>query len=118
MSNRIPFTAEEFFGVFSAYNRAVWPAQFVLIALAITLAWLALRPGHRFTPFIWLGLAGLWLWSGVAYHALYFSAINPLAFGFAMLFVVQAFLFARQANRNLTFRFSRTTYGGFPWLSK
>src|SRR3954466_6722701 len=34
-------------------------------------------------------LAAMWLWTGVAYHALSFSAINKAAYIFAALFVVQ-----------------------------
>jgi len=30
----IPFTAEQFFEVFAAYNRGIWPAQLVLVGLA------------------------------------------------------------------------------------
>ncbi len=31
---QLPFTVEQFFGVFQAYNSAVWPAQVFLLALA------------------------------------------------------------------------------------
>ncbi len=31
----LPFTAEQFFAVFTAYNRSVWPAQIVLSALLL-----------------------------------------------------------------------------------
>src|SRR5207247_7668911 len=34
-------------------------------------------------------LAAMWLWTGVAYHALSFSAINNAAYIFAALFIVQ-----------------------------
>jgi hypothetical protein len=41
----LPFTQDEFFAVFAAYNRAVWPAQVVLYALAAGLLGLLLfRP--------------------------------------------------------------------------
>jgi hypothetical protein len=38
-------------------------------------------------------LAALWAWMAVAYHALFFSRINPLAYGFAALFLFQAGVF-------------------------
>jgi len=35
----------------------------------------------------------MWLWTGVAYHGMHFSAISNGAWGFAALFVVQGLLF-------------------------
>jgi hypothetical protein len=37
-----------------------------------------------------LFVATLWAWSGAAYHAVYFSRINPMAWIFATMFVLQA----------------------------
>ena len=34
-------------------------------------------------------LAAMWLWTGIAYHALFFSEINKAAYLFAALFVIQ-----------------------------
>src|SRR5688572_14064264 len=48
-------------------------------------------------------LAGHWLWAGLVYHASFFTVINPAAWLFAALFVMQGVLFiafkspARQA---------------------
>ena len=39
-------------------------------------------------------LAVHWAWSGIAYHWLYFRAINPAATFFAVVFVLQAGLFS------------------------
>ena len=36
----------------------------------------------------------MWLWTGLAYHTLHFSAINRAAYGFAALFVVQGLMLA------------------------
>ena len=38
-------------------------------------------------------LSLLWLWNGLAYHLAFFAPINPAAYGFAALFVLQAVLF-------------------------
>ena len=40
----LPFTADQFFGVFGAYNRALWP--FVIILWASTVA-AAIRLAHH-----------------------------------------------------------------------
>ena len=89
----LPFTVEEFFGVFAAYNTAIWPAQVFGYGFAIAALALAFRQnrfGARAVPAI---LAGFWIWMGVAYHLVYFSPINPAAFVFGALFIVQGILF-------------------------
>ncbi len=90
---KVPFSAEEFFGVFTSYNHSVWPAQLVLIAAALVAIGVALRGGQRTSRWIWRYLAALWAWTGIAYHILYFSAVNPAALGFGLLFILQAVLF-------------------------
>jgi uncharacterized protein DUF6064 len=90
----LPFTTDQFFAIFAAYNDAVAPFQLVLIAAVIAAAALALRP----PPTRWsdgaIGavLAGLWLWMGVQYHWRFFRAINPAATIFAVAFVTEAAL--------------------------
>lgn len=45
---RLPFTIEQFYGVFRQYNEAVWPAQIVFGALWLALgAWLPGDGGGR-----------------------------------------------------------------------
>jgi hypothetical protein len=62
---RIPFTAEQFLGVFREYNESVWPAQWLLLLAGITAVLLAVRGGPRAGRVISLILAALWLWMGV-----------------------------------------------------
>lgn len=92
---KIPFTAEQFFEVMRRYNEAVWPAQWaaaLLALVAIAVAWHGTTPrAGRIVSGI---LALLWLWVGVAYHLLFFRAINPGATLFGALFIAQAALFA------------------------
>ncbi len=103
---QIPFTVEQFYGVFRAYNRAVWPAQIALVVLAAAaIAMLAL-------PRRWSGvgisavLAFLWVWLALAYHLVFFSSINPLAHLFAALSFAGAGVFVWQGIvcRQLEFR--------------
>lgn len=98
--NAVPFTTQQFFEVFAAYNNALWPA--VVAWWAVTLvsvgaAW------HTPAASSWLVrlLALSWLWNGLVYHAWLFSAINPAAWGFAALFVVQAALLASAGGRRV-----------------
>jgi hypothetical protein len=73
----LPFTSDQFFGVFAAYNRAFLPVAvaFWLAGLAVlVLAWR--HPSRAGRP-LSLYFAALWLWTGLAYHGLLFTRINP-----------------------------------------
>lgn len=86
----LPFTREQFIGIFAHYNAALWPVQWLAYALGLAMivsVLLRARWAHRA---VGAGLAAMWLWTGVAYHGLFFSSINPAAFAFAALFVLQA----------------------------
>lgn len=95
----LPFTHDQFIGVFAAYNVAVWPAQvFAYLAAVMVLVAIALRrpwPGSVVVSM----LALMWDWTGVAYHGLHFSTINAAARRFAGAFVLQALLLAWWAWR-------------------
>lgn len=110
----LPFSRDQFFAVFVAYNEAVAPAQILLIALGIGAAALALRPMRRSDRAIALVLAGLWLWMGVEYHWRFFRPVNPAATLFGAAFVVEAVLLAWAAVRPppLAFRAPRSLRGG------
>lgn len=85
----LPFTSEQFLGVFVNYNNAIWPIQiaaYVLGAVSIASLFRRTRASDRVIAGI---LAAMWLWTGVAYHALSFSVINKAAYIFAALFIVE-----------------------------
>jgi hypothetical protein len=85
----LPFTPEQVLGVFVNYNHAIWPIQiaaYVLGALSIASLFRRTRAADRVITGV---LAAMWLWTGVAYHALSFSAINNAAYIFAALFIIQ-----------------------------
>lgn len=103
---QLPFTVGQFFDVIRAYNAAVWPAQVVLLGLAIGAVVLVAVPRRWSGVGISLVLATLWAWIGLAYHLAFFSAINPLAYGFAAVSVAGAAVFFWQGVvlRRLEFR--------------
>ena len=85
----LPFTIDQFFGVFTAYNVAVWPAQVAAYGVAALALWgiATKRPwGGRVAASV---LAIFWLWNGIAYHLHFFSAINPAAYLFGAAFILQ-----------------------------
>jgi hypothetical protein len=89
MGFALPFTADQFYEVFAVYNDMLWPAVvawWLLTLVAVAAAW---RTSVASRWLLWL-LALLWTWNALAYHAWLFSAINPAAWGFAVLFLIQA----------------------------
>jgi len=110
---RPPFSAEDFFGVFVAYNEAVWPAQVVLAALGGAAVVLAIvRPDWHGKAIGYI-LGGLWMWMGVVYHWVFFLEINPAARLFGALFVLEGALLAWAGLRveGLSFRPAWDTFG-------
>jgi hypothetical protein len=110
---QIPFTTEQFLDIFKRYNEAVFPAQIILNLIAIIALYFVFVPFARAGKLISAALGLLWLWMGVAYHLLFFSAINKAAYAFAAFFVVQGLLFFGMGvfKNTLTFRFGSNGYG-------
>lgn len=89
----MPFTETEFFDIFARYNAAIWPLQIAAIAAGLAImALLFFRPRPVWPIFTLL--AALWAVNGIGYHAMFFSRIDPVAYGFAALFLVQTALLA------------------------
>lgn len=88
----LPFTVEQFFNVFRAYNGGLWPAIPVAYALGGAVLWAIVSRWVFAARLSAVALAPMWLWTGVAYHIAYFAEINPLAFLFGGLFVAEAIL--------------------------
>jgi hypothetical protein len=89
----LPFTVEQFLGVFARYNEAIWPLQVVAYLLgvaAVVLAWRRTRTADRLVAII---LTLLWTINGAVYHVAFFHEINPIAVAFGALFLLEAALF-------------------------
>lgn len=113
-----PFTKEQFFDLFAAYNETLWPAVIALWIASVVVSLLLLLsrpPAGRWVSAI---LAAHWAWSGLAYHAAFFTRINPAAWIFAMLFLVQAALFVWVGivQRRLLFVRSRNGWVPVAWV--
>ncbi len=102
----LPFTVEQFFGVFREYNLAVWPVQVFLVALAVAAIVLVVVPQRWSGVGVSSILAFLWAWIALAYHLALFASINPLAYAFASVSLVCAGLFLWQGvvRRRLEFK--------------
>ena len=101
----MPFTIDDFLGVFRSYNQAVWPAQWILVILALVAVVPAFRARWLTRAPLFI-LAVLWLWMGIVYHLAFFRSINPAAVVFGALFIVQAGIFVWLALREPGVRFT------------
>lgn len=84
----LPFTIEQFLGIFEKYNLAVWPMQIVLILIAVLTLILSLKKISYSDKTISIILSFFWLWIGIVYHLAYFTAINKAAYLFGVLFII------------------------------
>ena len=115
---RLPFTREEFFDLLAAYNGALWPAALALwMASVLASVWLLSSPRPRDR---WISglLAAHWAWSAVAYHVAFFTRINPAAWLFAALFLLEAALFfwLGVIRGQLSFTSRRATWSPIAWM--
>lgn len=108
----LPFSEQEFLDLFIGYNRTLWPAVLGSWGLAVATVSAIIR-GTKRPLLILLFVAALWGWSGVMYHAVFFTEINPAAWMFAALFVLEAaclaWLVMKQAS--VTFELGSTPRG-------
>ena len=107
---QLPFTIEQFYGVFREYNTSVWPAQILLVALAVVAVALVVVPRRWSGAVISSILAFLWAWLGLAFHLAFFTGINPGAYVFAGVSLAGAVIFLWQGvlRRQLEFRVVRS----------
>jgi hypothetical protein len=112
----LPFTKEQFFDLFAAYNGLLWPALVLLwmASAAIALRLSVPRPQDRWISAL---LAGHWLWSALAYHVAFFTHINRAAWLFAALFLGQALLLVRAGivQRQLSFAPHANRWAPLAW---
>ena len=111
---QLPFTHDQFLGLFGGYNRALWPAL-VLLWLATLAALVQLRRGSPTASRVLAALLALhWAWAGAVYHLGFFHRINPAAVVFGILFLLQTVLLLWRGviRRGLTFTPSAGIWSG------
>lgn len=109
----LPFTTEQFLGVFREYNTAIWPVQVAVYLLGLGAIGLTFRRPSWSDRTIAGVLAVFWGWMGAVYHLAFFRTINPAATLFGAFFLVQGLLFVYVGvvRGNLTFRARSDLYG-------
>jgi hypothetical protein len=105
----LPFTRDQFLAVFATYNEAIWPLQIIAYLIGsgilVLLYWRSPQSGRLITA----GLALMWIWTGIAYHVVFFSAINAAAYGFGAIFVIEALLLIYYGAIRSTLQFAVPT---------
>src|ERR1041384_1088548 len=107
---RGPFTQQQFLDVFGAYNSTAW--HVVIVLWLVTFAFGVRLVRGRARSVTLSALAAVhWAWSGVVYHALFFTDINPAAWLFAGGFLLEAFAFVwfGMVRCTLEFEWRRST---------
>lgn len=109
----IPFTVKQFLDVFGSYNTAVSPIQILFILLALSTIFLAVKKRNYSDKVISGILSFFWLWIGVVYHLIFFTGINPAAYAFGAINIIQAILFFAYGivRKDLTFGFKNNVAG-------
>jgi len=107
---QVPFTQQQFLDVFGAYNSTAWPVVIALWLVTFAFGVRFVRGQARSVTLSTLA-AVHWAWSGLVYHAWFFTDINPAAWLFAGVFVLEAFAFVwfGMVRRTLMFERGRTT---------
>jgi hypothetical protein len=101
----LPFTHEQFLGVFVTYNDAIWPLQIAAYLFGIVAVALLFRPSRSSDRIIAGVLAAMWVWTGIVYHGLFFAPINTAAYLFGALFLFQGGFLAYAGIRHDRLRF-------------
>jgi hypothetical protein len=111
----LPFTRDQFLAVFASYNLAVWEVEIVAYLLGLAAVAALLRPGRNSSRVIASVLALMWVWTGVAYHWLFFATINQAAYLFGLLFVAEGLYIGYSAVLRDLLRF-RLERGVAAWV--
>lgn len=114
---QLPFTREQFFDLFVAYNEALWPAVVALWIASTVIVARQLPARHQHDRWVSALLVGHWAWSALAYHVAFFTRINPAAWLFAALFLAEALLCFRVGvvQRRLSFAPWGTKWAPLAW---
>ena len=107
---KIPFTIDQFLGVFEAYNLAIQPAQIMAYLLGAVVVVAAFKGGKYSGKIVFFILAILWAWVGIVYHLIFFREINPAAYLFGILYIIQSILFVYAGFKytDLQFKYQAT----------
>ena len=93
------FSLHSYYRLFELYNRAIWPAQLVALALGIAILLLLRRAEPWRGRVIAVLLAACWFWVAIVFHAYRYATLTWSARYFAWGFGVEAALLLWTALR-------------------
>ena len=99
LSDLQSFSLHSYYRLFELYNRAIWPAQLLALALGFAILLLLRRAEPRRARLITAILALSWLWIGIGFHAHRYATLTWSARYFAWGFGVEAALLLWAALR-------------------
>lgn len=108
-----PFTLQQFLEVFKNYNLVVFPMQIILYLISAVAIYVVIKRNSKSDKIISIILSFLWLWMGIVYHIIFFTAINKAAYLFGGVFVIQGILFLIYGifQNKISFSFQKDKYG-------
>ena len=108
-----PFTLQQFLEVFKNYNLVVFPMQIILYLISAVAIYVVIKRNSKSDKIISIILSFLWLWMGIVYHIIFFTAINKAAYLFGGVFVIQGILFLIYGifKNKFSFSFHQDKYG-------
>jgi hypothetical protein len=108
----LPFSLGDFLNVFKNYNQTIFPLQIVFYLIAFLCIYFLFTGNKNLSKTISIVLSFFWLWMGIVYHLIFFSAINKAAYVFGVLFILQGIMFAGCGliRKKLSFKYSNNIY--------
>lgn len=110
---KLPFTTEQFFNVIEEYNVTIFPVQWIILGLGVFCLFLLHSSSPARNKLIGTFIGALWIWTGLVYHLIFFTAINKAAYVFGGIFIFQGLLilFNTFQKSRLNFNFEQKTRG-------
>jgi len=112
---QVPFSLGDFLNVFKSYNQTIFPLQIVFYFIAFLSIYFLFTGNKNLNKIISITLSFFWLWMGIVYHIIFFSAINNAAYIFGAFFIIQGIMFAGCGliRKKLSFGYSKNIYNYF-----
>ncbi|ULQ54311.1 DUF6064 family protein [Flavihumibacter fluvii] len=109
---KVPFTIEQFLQVFKDYNLSIWPGQIIFYLLGIIILFFTIKKTSYSNLVINIILSFLWLWMGIIYHLIFFTAINKGAYLFGFIYIIHSMLtlYYGAFKSTLTYHFTYSFY--------
>jgi len=109
---QVPFSLGDFLNVFKSYNQTIFPLQIVFYFIAFLSIYFLFTGNNNLNKIISITLSFFWLWMGIVYHIIFFSAINNAAYIFGAFFIIQGIMFAGCGliRKKLSFGYSKNIY--------